>query len=213
MPLIHQVLAYLGLALAVSFDGLAFGAACSAKGTRIPPASLAYLSLVTTGLMSLSMAMGAHLSSGVSPAGAQFWGGVVLVALGAWQTWQSYAQVLEEKLRTRLEAASGAFAVIARILKEPLAADTDSSGVIDARESVLLGIALGMDAFAAGFGVSLTGFSWLIIPLVALSCPGCVLLGTLVGRILRPGAALRKCYALPGLALIAAGLLTVAGRL
>ncbi len=217
MSLFHNLLAYLGIALAVSFDGVAVGAAYGSKGLRIPATSLTYISLLTGGLMTVSMKLGHLLSGWVHPAAAQFWGGVVIVALGAWQGWQGYAEVLEEKLRVRPENRIFHFRVkslgiIIQILKEPLSADQDSSGVIDPGESVLLGIALGLDAFAAGFGAVLSGFSLLIIPLVAAACPAFLMLGGRLGRVWHANGTLRKCYALPGLILVAIGLLKVTGR-
>lgn len=222
MPFLHQVFLYLGIALAVSFDGLAVGAAYSVKGTRLPAVSLAYVSLATAALMTVSMKMGSLLSAWVSPEGARFWGGVIIVALGSWQAWQGYLEVLEEKMASsgpqteprrlvflRIEP----FGLIVQILKEPLTADRDSSGVIDPKESVFLGVALGLDAFAAGFGASLSGFSWLLVPLVAAFCPLFLLAGSLVGRVVRSRGALRKCYALPGVLLIVIGLLKVTGHL
>jgi putative Mn2+ efflux pump MntP len=237
MPLFHHVLAYLGIALAVSFDGLGVGAAYGAKRLSVPGPSLAYISVLTGALMSVSMKMGGLLSGFVSPEAARFWGGVTIVALGVWQGWQGYLEVLDEKLRSR---AGHAYAwipgpdrrirgpgpgderilsfrvrplgIMIHILREPLSADQDSSGVIDSRESVLLGLALGLDAFAAGFGASLSGFSWLIVPLVAAACPAFLMLGCHLGRAFRANGTLRKCYALPGATLVTIGLLKVTGR-
>lgn len=232
MSFIHQALLYLGVALAVSFDSLAVGVAYSAKGTRLPPISLTYISLATAALMTLSMKMGSLLSAHVTPDAARFWGGVIILALGVWQAWQGYAEVLDEKVsaaRANLpeadsHAEDGAprrlvsvriepFGLIIQILRQPLAADRDSSGVIDPRESVLLGLALGLDAFAAGFGAAMSGFSWVIVPVVAVFCPALLLLGSLLGRAMHGNRAVRKFYALPGLILMAIGLLKVTGRL
>lgn len=228
MGAIHQMLLYLGVALSVSFDSLAVGAAYAAKGTRLPGVSLTYVSLSTATLMALSMKAGSLLSAWASPGTARFWGGVTLVALGVWQAWQGYVEVLEEKMIAGQRAIANdvdagprklvslrieSFGLIVQILKEPLAADRDSSGVIDPKESVLLGIALGLDAFAAGFGAGMSGFSWAIVPLVAAFCPLLLLAGSLLGGLIRESRALRKCYALPGAVLVVIGLLKVTGHL
>jgi putative sporulation protein YtaF len=56
--------------------------------------------------------------------------------------------------------------LVIQILKEPARADQDSSGAISPQESIFLGTALAMDAFAAGFAVSMLGFSIVFTALV-----------------------------------------------
>src|SRR5699024_11211761 len=45
------------------------------------------------------------------------------------------------------------------ILKDPTKADNDESGIISISEATVLGIALALDAFAAGFGAAMLGYS------------------------------------------------------
>jgi len=221
MSLLHRAAAYLVIALAVSFDGLGVGASYGARGLEIPPSSLACISALTGVLMAVSMGAGGYLAGFVPPEAARFFGGVIIVALGAWQCWQGYLEVLERKLRTADGAADYKLAafrvkplgIVVQILKEPLAADRDASGSIDSAESVFLGVALGLDAFAAGFGASLGGFSWAIVPLVAIACPALILLGCRIGRSSAKFPSFRWSYALPGALLVIIGLLKAAGRI
>lgn len=47
--------------------------------------------------------------------------------------------------------------------------------------SALLGLALGLDAFAAGFGTGMLGFPLQIVPTVAIACPLLLGAGTALG--------------------------------
>src|SRR5690606_36593040 len=103
-------------------------------------------------------------------------------------------------------AAEEGRATLARMLREPTIADTDCSGTIDSKESVAVGVALGLDAFAAGFGASLSGFSLAIVPLVAVACPLFLILGFRLVSRFGPIKVLEKGGAIPGLALVVIGL-------
>lgn len=223
MPGFRHIMTYIGIALAVSFDGLAVGALYGAKRLCVPSMSLVSVSALTGALMSCSMKAGRLLGGLASHEGAGFWGGVIMVGLGTWQGWQTCLEMLNEKTRVTAGDAPPAYrphalsrhprlaGTVVQILREPLAADQDSSGVIDSRESIALGLALGLDAFAAGFGASLSGFSLLIVPLVAVACPLFLVLGCRLGRGFRSSSAFGKCYALPAVVLVSIGLLKIMG--
>ena len=220
MSQLHRIVACFILALAVSFDGLGVGISYGVRSLEIPPSSLACIAALTGVLMAVSMGAGGYLAGFVSSEAARFAGGVIIVALGVWQCWQGYLEVLEHKLRAIATPPDYKLAalrvkplgIVVQILKEPLAADRDSSGSIDSAESVFLGVALGLDAFAAGFGASLGGFSWAIVPLVAAACPVLILLGCRIGRSSNAFRRIRWSYALPGGLLVVIGLLRAAGR-
>lgn len=75
------------------------------------------------------------------------------------------AEASELELKEMFTLKIKPLGIIVQIFKEPLKADFDASGTISYYEAVFLGLALAMDAFGAGFGAALTGFSPLLIPL------------------------------------------------
>jgi putative Mn2+ efflux pump MntP len=97
--------------------------------------------------------------------------------------------------------------VILDILKEPLKADRDLSGTIEAKEAWFLSIALGLDALAAGLGTSVAGFSTVLIPVAAAASPAFVYLGTILGRTSKLGQIIGETRFLPGLILITVGVI------
>lgn len=91
--------------------------------------------------------------------------------------------------------------LIIQVLRTPDIADVDRSGGISWRESFLLGIALAVDAFAAGIGAALTGMSLMLIVLVALTQIAMIRLGQFsAGKV--PQKWLAQATFLPGLVLI-----------
>ena len=53
--------------------------------------------------------------------------------------------------------------LVVKILREPTVADTDTSGMIDIKEALLLGSALALDALGAGLGAAATGYNLSLI--------------------------------------------------
>lgn len=51
-----------------------------------------------------------------------------------------------------------------QVIKNPVCGDIDNSGIIDIRESFLLGLALSIDAIGVGIGSALAGFQSFLIP-------------------------------------------------
>jgi len=101
----------------------------------------------------------------------------------------------------------GSLGIIVQILKEPLAADQDASGNIELGESVLLGIALGLDAFGVGLGMSMTGLSPWMVPIVAFSSSAFVFSGVILGFRVRQWRAQGRWQSLPATILVLLGLL------
>lgn len=58
------------------------------------------------------------------------------------------------------------------VLTRPKEADLDKSGIISINESILLGFALALDAFGAGIGAAMLGYSPLITALLTAGMSG-----------------------------------------
>ncbi|HHV44953.1 MAG TPA: hypothetical protein GXX57_09860 [Firmicutes bacterium] len=167
------------LAISVSLDSFTVGVAYSLQGIRIPVSSLLIIGLCTASLLGLSLFLG-QSATGLIPGGvARILGGGVLMVIGLGQLLQGLRSCFHQ-LRRKIRFL--AFLDRVGFLKDPGAFDLDRSGSLDRLESVLLGLALGLDALVAGFAASLIGFTWWHIPLVSLVCVGLVYLGSLAGR-------------------------------
>ncbi|WP_342439265.1 manganese efflux pump [Paenibacillus sp. FSL L8-0436] len=98
--------------------------------------------------------------------------------------------------------------VVIQILRTPSSADMDASGSISSMEAMLLGIALSLDAFGAGLGAALLGFSPVSTSLmIALFSGTFLLLGMRTGLKLSGRYWMKHAAVLPALMLIAMGIM------
>lgn len=98
--------------------------------------------------------------------------------------------------------------IVIQILRTPAAADMDRSGTITVGEAFLLGTALSLDAFGAGIGAAMVGFPPLVTSAAIAAAGGLFLwMGTRVGFRVAGWRWVRPLTVLPGLILIAMGLL------
>ncbi|WP_249902197.1 manganese efflux pump [Paenibacillus sp. PK3_47] len=98
--------------------------------------------------------------------------------------------------------------VVIQILRTPSSADMDASGSISSMEAMLLGIALSLDAFGAGLGAALLGFSPVSTSLmIALFSGTFLLLGMKTGLKLSGNYWMKHAGLLPALLLIAMGIM------
>jgi putative sporulation protein YtaF len=198
-------------------DALGTGVAYGVRKIKIPFTSLIIISMMSVLSISISMALGTMLAGYLSETFAHRLGGFILLAIGAWvlvQSWQENklestnnegsVQTVEQKL---MQIRIKPMGLVIQILREPSKADLDRSGTISHREALLLGVALAMDAFGAGFAVSMMGFQPILTAIVVGL--GHIVL-TYAGLALGSGFATtrlgQKMAVLPGFILIALGL-------
>jgi len=173
-------------ACALSLDAFSAGFAYGLRRIRIPFSSqLAFLvaSMLTVGIGILC----GHLLARLIPA---FWGakigGIILFGIGLWwflRRKKESGDHEQEYVKTLVKFQFASLAVIIQVLEEPACADLDASGVISVQESLVLGIALSLDALGAGFGAALAGANGLLlIFLIGLFQQLFLLLGICLGR-------------------------------
>lgn len=194
------------VALALGADGLAVGAAYGLRRIQVPARSLLVIGVCSAACFAAAMTAGAAL------AGAGVWrapnvaGAAVFVALGAWNMAKGWAESRDEAATLLCIRLPGPGIVI-QVLKEPGRADVDGSGAIDAGEAVVLGVALGLDALAAGLGAAFTGFGAYAVALVAAAQVLLTWVGLHLGRRWGAGWLGGKGSYAPGAILILIGLL------
>lgn len=183
------------LAVALSLDGLGAGIAYGLKRIRVPSLALVVVAGTSAALFFLTQAGAVVVVEALAPVWGRILGALILVGIGLWNLWGEVWRL-------------GSLAVVVRILAEPTAADLDRSGQLSLGEAVLLGLALALDAAAAGVGAGLSGLGrpWL---------PG--LVGVVTLLFIAAGLYLGRAWAnwekatpvlgrLPGCLLIALGL-------
>lgn len=209
------------MAVALSLDGFGVGLAYGLRRIRIPMSSLIAIALCTVFAMGISMLFGSWVTLWLRFFPARLLGASILLTLGGFQLaraiWNRKREifpqavpamavvvqksVLEPVFRFQLSF----FGLVIQVLKTPDIADVDGSGGISLRESLLLGSALAMDAFASGIGAAMAGMTLSVIGIVALTQIIMLRLGQqMAGKI--PESWTAKAEYLPGAVLILVGL-------
>ncbi|MDN5294481.1 MAG: hypothetical protein PWQ31_1786 [Eubacteriales bacterium] len=152
--------AILLFALAVSLDGFAAGVTYGLRRIKINNSGLFTINFLSALAVFLSLAAGRLLAGMVAPAVARRTGAVLLFLLGLRTLFQS-------RRREKKKAAGGEgrelqlrlhfFGFIVEVFREPEKADVDLSGHLSLLEATFLGLALALDALAAGFALALSG--------------------------------------------------------
>ncbi|WP_096153021.1 MULTISPECIES: sporulation membrane protein YtaF [Bacillus] len=208
-----QYISLLLLAFAVSLDSFSVGLTYGLRKMRMPLKSLAIIATCSAMALLLAMFVGTLITNFLSPKVAETIGGSILVLLGMWVLYQFFRSSQQkdevcvgEKMILNLEIKS--LGVVINILRKPTEADFDKSGSITGLEAFFLGVALSLDAFGAGIGAALLGFSPIIMALsVALMSSLFVISGIRIGQIFSNISWVQKFAFLPGVLLIVIGVI------
>lgn len=201
------------LAFAVSLDSFSVGFTYGLRNIRIPLVSIIVIACMSAFTMLISMLAGNVLSTILPPSTASRLGGFILVLLGGWIIYQNVRdepenlqEEEEEKVIATIEVKY--FGIAINILKKPVAADIDKSGAINGREAVLLGLALSLDAFGAGLGAAMMGYSpWMLAVSIGIMSALFIKAGMGFGKKLSCRTWMHKLSFLPGILLILIGVL------
>jgi putative sporulation protein YtaF len=206
-----QIISLLLLAFAVSLDSFSVGLTYGLRKMKIPVKSIAVIAVCSAAVLMAAMMIGHFLENFFSPELAETLGGTVLIVLGGWVLFQFFRNdqsemLSHEKIILNFEIKS--LGIVINILKKPMSADFDRSGTINGIEAVMLGLALSLDAFGAGIGAALLGFSpgYLALTVACMSSLF-VYAGMRMGSYFSERSWLQKFSFVPGILLIIIGLL------
>ncbi|MCY7947040.1 sporulation membrane protein YtaF [Bacillus atrophaeus] len=206
-----QIVSLLLVALAVSLDSFSVGFTYGLRKMKIPLKAIIVIACCSGAVMFLSMLIGGFLTKFFPVYVTEKLGGLILVGIGAWVLYQFFRPtkeqdyLLHEKTLLNLEVKS--LGIVIHILRKPTSADIDRSGTINGIEALLLGFALSIDAFGAGIGAAILGFSPITLSFaVAIMSSLFVSIGIYAGHVLSKWSWIDKMAFLPGLLLITIGL-------
>ncbi|MFF2483945.1 MntP/YtaF family protein [Paenibacillus sp. NPDC058071] len=223
------------LAFAVSVDGFGVGVTYGLRRIRIPLLSVLIIACCSGLIIWLSMQIGSWISGYLPPIAAKLFGSAILVVLGVWaliQHWRNRKETtggddsnegagapgpVSFKEKQTSDLANPVLVMIVelkrlglviQILRTPQAADVDKSGTISSSEAVMLGVALSLDAFGAGFGAAMIGLPALATAIAIAASSALFLLGGIgFGFRFSNWKGMQALSVLPGVLLIIIGLL------
>jgi len=206
-----QLFSLLILAFALSLDGFSVGFTYGLRQMVMPIKSMLIIATCSAVSLLTAVSIGHGLEKVLSPHITASLGGFILIALGAGVLYQFFRpekekeMLTDEKTIVNLEIRSLGLAI--NILKKPMSADFDQSGTITGIEALMLGFALSLDAFGAGIGAAMLGFSpfYLAFTVACMSCLF-VLLGIKSGAFFHKFEWIQKFTFLPGILLIIIGI-------
>lgn len=206
-----QIVSLLLLAFAVSLDSFSVGFTYGLRKVKIPLKSIITIAICSAGVLIVAMTIGEVLGEVLPEAIAGKLGGFILILLGAWILYQFFRPEQtespkdDEKTLINLEIQS--LGIVINILKKPMSADFDRSGTITGIEAIMLGMALSLDAFGAGIGAAMLGFSPFALAIAAaIMSSTFVFAGMKAGIFLSGYSWVQKISFLPGLLLIIVGI-------
>lgn len=199
------------LAFAVSLDSFSTGLTYGLRKMGMPLRSIVIISVCSAGSLLAAMSIGSSAENFLSEGAADRIGGLILIAIGAFVLLQFFTSrkdsvVDEEKILFNFEIES--IGLVINILRRPMAADFDRSGTITGVEAIMLGLALSLDAFGAGIGAALLGYSPLLLAFSVMMMSIVFLsAGLRIGKSCAHMGWVKKVSFLPGVLLILIGVL------
>ncbi len=180
--------------LASEFDGMSANAASTKRSANVEPALAA-----TTTAANTANTNGAESAIAIT---------ATVTNANATEPAIATAADVAAPQRTVWTLEIRQWGIVVQILRTPAAADMDRSGTITVGEAFLLGTALSLDAFGAGIGAAMVGFPPLVTSATIAAAGGLFLwMGTRVGFRVAGWRWVRPLTVLPGIILIAMGLL------
>lgn len=204
------MLYYTGLAflvIAVSIDGLGVGITYGMQKIKVPIRAILIIMLCSGMVLLTSMTIGDLLQTFISVDMAQRIGGVILILIGLFSF---INMILSKKSKRKEDKSSSKLDDIKTVLTTPDQADLDESGNISIGEALLLGFALALDAFGAGIGASLLGYTpWITAVLIATMSGIFLYSGMKLGLFLSRNEKMKKLSFLAPTILIGLGIMNL----
>ena len=167
------------LAFSLSLDALGVGIVYGLRRIKIPLIPKLVISFFSILYSGLSLGIGSSLAKKFPGSVSKLFGVAILIILGIWyitQAWFRKANnpipesisakknILISEAKTLCKLVIKSLGITIHVIRNPVEFDIDKSGSIDIKESVLLGLALSLDAIGVGIGSGMIGFHSSLIP-------------------------------------------------
>lgn len=177
------------LAISSSIDSLGIGITYGIKNTKISYLGKLILFSISFLVSILSLLFGNIIKTIFPENFTKFLGSIILILMGIFICFQALKNESKKdsiKLESNTEKIYSFFikflGITIKIIKNPISSDLDNSKIIDAKESIFLGLALSLDSLCIGIGGSIIGIIYIFLSLISVFQLVFLGLGTLLGR-------------------------------
>lgn len=200
-----NILSLFVLAIAVSVDSFMVAFGYGLRQVKLAPHVIILIGLCSGLVFGMAMGAGQLVALLLTERFTSYLGAILLIGLGCYSLLtfdQSQSQTKPKHFRFEFKKVG----LVIDILKKPAIADLDHSGHISGMETVWLGLALSIDASAAGMGAALVGVSYIAIGLIAITTMVFLSMGLHLGVTFSNKGLPDKIRYLPGLLLVLLGI-------
>lgn len=202
------------IAAAICIDSFALGITYGIRKIKVPKVAILMITLVTTGVLGVSVLSGHIISQLISKFAASLISSIVLIGLGLFFMLEGYikhlvaARSAKESEGKLINFRVPKLGIIIDIALDVTKADLDVSGDINIKEALYIGSILSVDSLGVGFGYAMGDMNALyflaavfIINVITLIC------GLKLGGKIEDYKSNLKTSLLPGFILLAVGIL------
>lgn len=173
------------LVAAVSLDSFVASFAYGTNKIKIPPLSVAVISVICSGMLAVSLFFGSLLRDYVPEAVTKGKCFTILFLLGVVKLFDSAIKmrIRKHKIDRQMKFSFLSLQVILNVYADPEKADIDRSKVLSPLEAVSVAVALSLDGLAVGFGAGLASIDFFQAVVICLLFSAVTVgIGSLLGR-------------------------------
>lgn len=173
------------LVAAVSLDSFVASFAYGTNKIKIPPLSVAVISVICSGMLAVSLFFGSLLRDYVPEAVTKGICFTILFLLGVVKLFDSAIKmrIRKHKIDRQMKFSFLSLQVILNVYADPEKADIDRSKVLSPLEAVSVAVALSLDGLAVGFGAGLASIDFFQAVIICLLFSAVTVgIGSLLGR-------------------------------
>ena len=160
-----NLLATILFVLSASFDVFVVAMSYGFKNIKIKPFINFVISFISSLGTFISMEIGLALTNIIPLSVVNILGSIIMLLLGLYCL-LDYRKVLKKSTNHKDRNLNPSSPIV--ILEKPEIADTNKSGTIEFKESILLSIALALNNFGLGIGASIAGLHIILTTIVTL---------------------------------------------
>lgn len=194
------LLTVMAIGIASNLDNAGVGIAYGLRRIRIAAWANGLISAISGVATLIAGLVGHELTRYVPTSFATWLGAILIIGVGLWVATESLRQKWRQRRHRHIN-------VVSRILQDPVTADFDHSQTIGLSESLILGVALAINALAGGFDAGALRLGVVVTALtVALFSYGLLALSIMIGRRFAADAWGNRATYIAGILLIMIGL-------